>query len=66
MDYWEKFDKTLLPVKDGFYRDLNMEDIADADSKHRKRVCKHFETKNLGGYRDPCVQSDALLHYYVS
>ena len=31
MDEWEKFNKTLLPEKEKFYSNLNMEDITDAD-----------------------------------
>ena len=38
MDDWEKFDETTLPEKE-FYSNLNMEDIADADYMHVKRVC---------------------------
>ena len=38
-----------------------MEDITDADYAHAKRVCKDFETKNLGEYHDFYVQSDTLL-----
>ena len=26
MDNWEKFNETTLPEKEGFYRNLNMED----------------------------------------
>ena len=33
-----------------------MEDIIDADHRHTKRVCKNFETENLGEY-----ESDTLL-----
>ena len=29
MDYWEKFNETMLPVKEDFYNHLNMEDITD-------------------------------------
>ena len=29
-----------------------MDDITDADYTHGKRVCKNFEIKNLGEYRD--------------
>ena len=29
-----------------------MEDITDGDYAHTKRVCKDFETKNLGEYQD--------------
>ena len=38
-----------------------MEDIADADYAHAKRVCKDFEIKNLGEYRNLYVQSNTLL-----
>ena len=38
-----------------------MEDITHADYAHVKRVCKDFETKNLGEYHDLYVQSDTLL-----
>ena len=44
----EKFNETWLPEKEDFYNQLNMEDIADADYAHAKRVCKDFEIKNLG------------------
>ena len=37
-----------------------MEDITDADYAHAKRVCKHFEIKNLE-YHDLYVQSNTLL-----
>ena len=61
MDDWEKFIEATLPEKEGFYSQLNMEDIADADYVHAKRVCKDFEIKDLGKYHDLYVQSDALL-----
>ena len=38
-----------------------MEDITDADYVHKKRVCRDFETKNVGEYHDLYVQSDTLL-----
>ena len=37
-----------------------MEDITDADYMHT-RVCKDFETENLGVYHHLYVQSDTLL-----
>ena len=52
MDDWEKFNETSLPEKEDFYSHSNMEDITDADYAHAKRVCKDFETKNLGEYHD--------------
>ena len=48
MDYWQKFNKTSLPVKEDFYRYLNMEDITGADYVHPKSICKGFKTKRLG------------------
>ena len=38
-----------------------MKDITDADYMGAKRVCKDFETKNIGKYHDLYVQSDTLL-----
>ena len=38
-----------------------MENKADADDTHAKRVCKDFEIKILGEYNDLYVQSDSLL-----
>ena len=43
MDEKEKFNDTLLPGKEEFYSNLNMEDITDAYYMHEKRVCKDFE-----------------------
>ena len=49
MDDWKKFSEISLLEKD-FYSHLNMEDIADADYVHAKRVCKDFEVNNLEKY----------------
>ena len=38
-----------------------MEDITNADLHAHKRVCKDFETKNLGELYDVYVQSNTLL-----
>ena len=38
-----------------------MEDITDADYMHALRVCKDFEIKNLGEYRDLYLKSNTLL-----
>ena len=52
IDDWEGFNETTLPEKEEFYSNLNTKDITDSDYMHTKRVCKHFEIKNLGEYRD--------------
>ena len=61
MSDWDKFNETLLPDKEAFYRSLNMEDIADVDHRHAKRVFKILSNKNLSDYHDLYVQSDKLL-----
>ena len=38
MDSWERFDEALLPDKEAFNSNLNMEDITDVDYRHAKRV----------------------------
>ena len=47
MDNWKKFNKTLLPEKEDFYSNLNMENITDADYACGKRVLKYFKIKSL-------------------
>ena len=61
MDDWTRLNETSLLGKETFYSRLNMEDIADADYKHAKRLCKDFEIKHLGEHHDFLVQSDTLL-----
>ena len=61
MDDWKKCNETLLPEEEDFYSHLNIEDIADADYEHAKRVCKDFEIKILEEYHDFYVQNDRLL-----
>ena len=38
-----------------------MEDVADIDYRHAKRVFKIFNKKNIGDYHNLYVQSDTLL-----
>ena len=45
---WEKFSETSLPGKDAFYSQIDMDEITDADFTYKKKLCKHFEIKNLG------------------
>ena len=61
IDDWEKFNETTLPEKEEFYRNLNMEDITDADYMHVKKVCKDLEIKNLGEYHDLYLKIDTSL-----
>ena len=61
MDDWEKFNETMLPEKEDFYSQSNMEDITDADYAQTKTVCKDFEIKNLGQYHDLYIQGNTLL-----
>ena len=61
MDNWEKFDETLLPNKEAFYSNLNMEDITDTDYRNANKVFKELKLKNLGEYHDLYLQSDTLL-----
>ena len=61
MDNWERSDETLLPSKESFYSNLNVENIDDIDYRHGNNVIKRFKLKNLGEYYDLYVQSDTLL-----
>ena len=61
MDNWERFNEILLPNKETFYSNLNMEDITDTDYRHANKVSKEFKLKNLGEHHDLYVQSDTLL-----
>ena len=60
MDSGERFDEMLLPNKEAFYSNLNMEDIIDTDYRHANKVFKEFKLKNLGEYHDLYAQSDTL------
>ena len=61
MDDLEKFNETMLPEKEEFFSNLNMEDITDAYYMHARRVCKEFEIKNVGKYHDLYLKCDTLL-----
>ena len=61
MDSWKRFDGTLLPEKENFYSNINMDVITDANYKHAKKLWKNFKIKNLGYYHDLYVQGDTLL-----
>ena len=61
MDNWERFDETLLPSKESFYSNLNVENIDDINYRYGNNMFKRFKLKNLGECHDLCVQSDTLL-----
>ena len=61
MDSWEKFDKNILPPKEAFYSNSNLEDISDEDYTHAQKVWDVFEINSIGDYHDLYVQSDTLL-----
>ena len=58
---WEKFYETILPPKEIFYSNLNLEDIRDEDYAHAQKVWDVFGIKKLGEYYNLCAQSDTLL-----
>ena len=61
MNNWEKFKENMLPPKEAFYSNLNLEDISDEDYTHAQKVWDVFEMNNIGDYHDFYVQSDTLL-----
>ena len=61
IDNWERFDETLLPNREAFHNNLNMEDITDTDYRHANKVFNEFKLKHLGEYHDLYVKCDILL-----
>ena len=47
MDDWENFNERKFPGKEELYSDLNVEDNADADYIHAKRVSKDIKGKKI-------------------
>ena len=52
VDSWKRFDKTSLPDKKAFYRELYLEDITDKDYTHVQKVFEESKLKTLGDYHD--------------
>ena len=52
IDSWERFDENIIPPKEAFYSELNLENITDKDDEHVNKVWETFEIKNLGEYHD--------------
>ena len=61
MDSWEKFDETILPPKEVFHSNLNLEDISDEDYEHAQKVWEVFEIKDLVEYHNLYAPTDTLL-----
>ena len=66
MDNREKFDETLIPPRETFYSELDLEDITDRDYEHVEKVWEAFKIKYRGKYHDLHVQCDTLLLADVS
>ena len=58
MDNSERFNETMLPAKNSFYSEFNLEDINNED--YKQIVWDTFNMQNLGQYHDLYVQSDTL------
>ena len=43
MDRWERFNETLLPPKNSFYSELNLEDVSDKNYLHAQKAWDVFE-----------------------
>ena len=52
MDSWERFHETTLPPKEGFYSNLNLEDISNENYAHAQKVWEVFQMKNQGEYHN--------------
>ena len=66
MDSWKRFDETVLPNKETFYSELDLEGITDEYYIHAQNVFEEFKLKNLGEYHDLYVQSDTgCLQMYL-
>ena len=61
MDNWERFDEKLLPIREAFYSNLNIENITNTDYRHANKMFKEFKLKDLGEYHDLYIKSDTLL-----
>ena len=61
MDSWERFGKNIIPPKEAFHSELNLDNITNKDYEHVKKVWETFEIKNLGEYHNLYVQCDTFL-----
>ena len=61
MHSWEKFDDTLLLIKETFFSNLNMKEISDVDYRHANTMWNCCQNKIVGDYHDLYFQSNTLL-----
>ena len=61
IDSCETFDENTIPPREAYISKLNLENIADKDYEHVKKVWQLSEIKNLGEYHDLYVQCDTFL-----
>ena len=61
IDSWERFNENIIPPKEAFYSELNLENTTDKYYEHVKKVWEAFEIKNLGEYHDLYVPCDTFL-----
>ena len=57
----EKLSETQLPPKEGFYSNLNDEEISDEDYQHAIKVWNTFGCKTIRDYHDLYLKSDVML-----
>ena len=60
MDSWERFNETILPNKNTFYNELDLEDITDKYYAHAQKLFPELKLKNLGDYYDLYFKA---IHY---
>ena len=51
-DSWEKIDKKTIPLKEAFYRELNLEGIIGSHYAHVQKLWEVFEIKKFGEYHN--------------
>ena len=61
MDYFNRFNETQLPPKNGFCNRLNDAHISDSQYDHAQRVWTEFQCDTLMDYHDVYFKSDLLL-----
>ena len=60
MSNWDKFKETKLPLREAFYRKLNMAGVREEDYEQALRVWKMFGLKNL--FKELWIGPSSLLY----